>query len=73
MAVFRKKERKDLHRMDMLGGYKTINERISRISETRWTLVNGMRKNRMSLTQNLRSALTPLRGFSLFAGFNSFL
>ena len=44
MAVFRKKERKDLHRVDMRGGYKTINERISRISETRWTLDNDMWK-----------------------------
>lgn len=39
-----KKERKDLHRVDVLRGYKTINERISRITETRWTLDNDMRK-----------------------------
>jgi len=44
MAVLRKKERKDLHRVDVLGSYKTINERISRITETRWTLDNDMRK-----------------------------
>ena len=49
MVVFRKKERKDLHRVDVLGSYKTINERISRISETRLTLGNGMRKNRRRL------------------------
>ena len=44
MAVLRKKERKDLHRVDVLGGYKTISEIISRISETGWTLDNAMRK-----------------------------